>query len=1074
MSLLIAHTEVEEGITEIALDPDIHQEILQLVCQRSADRSAYGVLKNGRVGGALLYGPPGAGKTHLARILARESKLPFLSVSAADLMSKWIGETEKAIQGLFNLARMLAPSIIFVDEADALFMTRNSDERTWQRSKTNQLLQEMDGVRKSGKEPFVLLATNFPQQLDHAVLRRVPTRIFMEMPTCEQRLQILEIHLRDEILSDNVNLAQLSRETEGYTGSDIHTLCIQAALICDTFDSSSLERRRVLGWEHFQQALERTPATVSNRTLDEMKAFAEDFDPRALRKMMAQGGREEKKLKRHVPERRRGGQKQEQEQPTSTLVEQQDIEDHNLRLRSVEKSPLPTCEGEYKYTALAPNSKQIRVLYIHDKHHSATDSLLSCTIEIVDLDDKTGAWASFTSTKDTDPQCLLAQWLFLNVHEETLLKEPETFWLKPSSIHRPAPERPRPTEKVQSRYSWGDFITLSYVWGNPCSRRDILLNGHVFSITSNLYDALVHLRDSFEVRELGLRLWADAICINQQDMIERATEVKKMGLIYSQCISVRAWLGQPDAACIQHMQTLQNYVDEAGNTPGPLEIHWEAVEDFGVEEAAWVIGSALACLPYWERMWIIQEIVLAPTILFSFGASVFTPRQIRLVLSILAVQVSAGELPLQFRDDKEIVIQNVLHRLSCLRPEGPYGSLLSPDKVSPAVDLAHVLGMAQISKATDPRDKVFGLLALLPRTVMDEIEPDYRASFSSQDAIIMFSKAYLEIEGRLDLLVRMARLTEMSSDLPTWAFDLDWISHSDYHHFTKRPRAIKTQHANLNLAATALTFRAKDTTMLCQGIIVDAIGSFNASSVLSAEPSLADGISSPHNVNKFHGEREADSMLDDATYLRYPKDWRLALVRILMLDADFEFSEAPCVLDIPWIDDAEVRETEYRGLSAYPDKWGFMRRGPDDGRWVRLYTRTPLATIFRRILYESENLDIGGRPLRSYFATLSADNDRHPDTMEFKSFCGNFFQNHVGFGESRLVKTKRGLVGLITRRAMPGDKVVVLTQCDIPVVIRPKEGGKYYHIVGPCFIDGVMNGETAARGYAKLETFVIR
>ncbi|KAI0528377.1 hypothetical protein GGR58DRAFT_346121 [Xylaria digitata] len=146
-----------------------------------------------------------------------------------------------------------------------------------------------------------------------------------------------------------------------------------------------------------------------------------------------------------------------------------------------------------------------------------------------------------------------------------------------------------------------------------------------------------------------------------------------------------------------------------------------------------------------------------------------------------------------------------------------------------------------------------------------------------------------------------------------------------------------------------------------------------------------------------------------------------------MLDADFEFGKAPCVLDIPWIDDAEVRETEYRALSAYPDNWGFTHTSPDDGRWVRFYTRTPLATIFRRILYESENLDVGGRPLRSYFARLSAGNDRYPDTMEFKSFCEKFFLNHVGFGEMRLAKTKRGLIGLIPRSAMPGDKVVVLT-----------------------------------------------
>lgn len=96
-------------------------------------RSAYGVLKKGRIGRALLYGPPGTGKTHLACVLAREFQTTTISASTADIENLYVGETEKAIQGIFNLGRMIAPSIIFIDEADSLFKARGPGDRIWER-----------------------------------------------------------------------------------------------------------------------------------------------------------------------------------------------------------------------------------------------------------------------------------------------------------------------------------------------------------------------------------------------------------------------------------------------------------------------------------------------------------------------------------------------------------------------------------------------------------------------------------------------------------------------------------------------------------------------------------------------------------------------------------------------------------------------------------------------------------------------------------------------------------------------------------------------------------------------------
>ena len=249
-----------------------------------------GLLKKERVGGALIYGPPGTGKTHLARVLAKESNSVMLHVSTAEIEGTYVGDAEKFIRALFNLGRMLSPCVIFMDEADALFGARKEDSRGYERSRMAQLLKESDGLlRSKEKAPFLLLATNHPDQLDQAVLRRVPGRIYMGPPSEDARKNVFRIILRDEDLDTDLDFSLLAAKTRRFSGSDIKTLCVQAALLCESQPDLTMsapdEPRPVLKMTHFEEALKLCGPTISSVIMGAMENFARDFDPSAFESM---------------------------------------------------------------------------------------------------------------------------------------------------------------------------------------------------------------------------------------------------------------------------------------------------------------------------------------------------------------------------------------------------------------------------------------------------------------------------------------------------------------------------------------------------------------------------------------------------------------------------------------------------------------------------------------------------------------------------------------------------------------------------------------------------------------------
>ena len=181
-------------------------------------------------GGLLLYGPPGCGKTYLARAIAGELGAGFASIGLADVVGKWFGESERRLHALFDAARRNAPTVVFVDEIDAIGQRRSDLSSSAMRAVVNQLLTELDGADDANDGVFVLAATNAPWDVDPALKRpgRLDRMMLVLPPDEEARVEILRTHLRERPVG-RVDLAKLARRTEGFSGADLMYVCELAA-----------------------------------------------------------------------------------------------------------------------------------------------------------------------------------------------------------------------------------------------------------------------------------------------------------------------------------------------------------------------------------------------------------------------------------------------------------------------------------------------------------------------------------------------------------------------------------------------------------------------------------------------------------------------------------------------------------------------------------------------------------------------------------------------------------------------------------------------------------------------------
>jgi len=238
--------------------------------------------------GILLYGPPGTGKTLLAKAVANESNANFISVKGPELLSKWVGESEKHVRDMFRKARQVAPCIIFFDEIDSLAPRRGGvgDSHVTERV-VSQLLTELDGLEEL-RDVVVIAATNRPDLIDPALLRpgRIERHVYIPPPDKEARKEIFKIHLRGKPLAEDVKIEELAERTDGYTGADIEALCREAGMLAireavsrakDEKEIKEIAKNIKIEKRHFEEALKKIKPSLTKEDLRRYESLIKDF-----------------------------------------------------------------------------------------------------------------------------------------------------------------------------------------------------------------------------------------------------------------------------------------------------------------------------------------------------------------------------------------------------------------------------------------------------------------------------------------------------------------------------------------------------------------------------------------------------------------------------------------------------------------------------------------------------------------------------------------------------------------------------------------------------------------------------
>ncbi|ETS85955.1 hypothetical protein PFICI_03980 [Pestalotiopsis fici W106-1] len=598
------------------------------------------------------------------------------------------------------------------------------------------------------------------------------------------------------------------------------------------------------------------------------------------------------------------------------------------------------------------------------------------------------------------------------------------------------PQPPARSHPRYHRFTWGDYGALSYTWGDQSDKVPIILDGHVVCVGRNLEAALRALCTDPDYMD-GLRLWVDAICINQRDLDERSKQVKRMGDIFGGSLMMTIWLG---TATGNDDQPLPDDVQSG------LDMLVEAVEHSSDEGAARVQLNLLLDNPakrapaldaielvvqktYWSRVWVIQEKCLGPyNPVVVLGRFRFALMRLHLLLAYAnSVSGATRDREKVWRILKlvELVVANQERLGSSVLPAEASLQQVAERRRRDLDDIGLLLMLGRLAGCQDERDKLYGLMGMMPKCVSRHIVPDYGAPVPRVFAD--FARALIHGFDSLDLVVTGATDTPLGARLASWVPDL-------------------TDTWDMYLWGTSCAASGDRSPVVriegANGEILIAAG-FEVDVVDAAGPHLGWG---PGGLEVWiPGDQETS----DAPM---PSDPRAAIARTLYRDAQYDVSTHTSVIDIPWLTSLDGA-VEARIGAMLAKGWGPVL---NHASIVDLHLlRTRLDEQFRPWSLR----------FRSFFPGGSEGTDWEvPECTDPEGFV-RALDKHVGIVYP-VMTTNRGRFGASIKRARKGDRIFVLLGCSAPVLVRPttvKDGKEAdveaFSVVSQCYVEGVMKGQ---------------
>ena len=718
------------------------------------------------------------------------------------------------------------------------------------------------------------------------------------------------------------------------------------------------------------------------------------------------------------------------------------------------------------YRALEDGEIRVITILTEDDDPSDTGSPLKCTLEHVILDNKSRAVAckaSKSSARDG------------RVWPEAYAKpDTESLWnrkhldLSAFDFDIAIPNPTEPSVGVCRdgnppwRFAWGDYVALSYCWGDARMTRVIIVNGCRLDVTANLEAALRQLRDSHCIKQ-GFKIWADAICIDQSNLEERGQQVGRMRDVYSLAWHVVVWLGV-DAndsslamTAVKHLSARMAMVDPMNGLyrksrsidARPLFVIWSTYKS-SMRKAVYRALYHLLTRPYWRRLWILQEVALggraSPVLCGSqcvlwddiynasclleldenrFGRDIIQSVKPR-ILAAWSWEFTRDRLPNNGGlENSSEVLWKYLLSLTTIQQDEQYSNRDSP------LGATRVFNLSLGAQVTDQKDRVYGILGIANVSSLANIKPNYHLSL--RQVYVDFSKALLAQGGLNTLRLVHSPVAEINTgqipDTVPEALNHSIIEPLVTYMYTKGKRQIVASDCTHDLPSWVVCWacpRGPTAQLLGQysvdGGKFEGGGVFDGDVILRTKGVLFDAVTS---LSSFHVSE---------SNCKFP----------------FNGKPGPSVYgDLTATKEALWRTNSYSVLLR-SEIW-------EDGVAGVKFNNFGLHNFMAR----NAKLSVFGYALRDLvFGTSTSFSNKHrrlynPTAIVREAL--SWAMNAIAW--RRLMVTEKGYLGLAVAATEPNDQICILAGCKTPLILRPR--GDYFHLIGECYVHDIMRGEIA-------------